>query len=103
PLNGEIQANLINSGNQDKPAVAMSLTGAFVVTWASGNDQDGDKKGIYAQRFDSSGTAQSGEFLVNTSTTDSQDALTVAMGSDGSFTVAWASNNQDGSGKGIYS
>src|SRR5206468_3771211 len=48
------------------------------------------------------GAAQSGEFLVNTTTTDNQDVPTVAVGADGSFVIAWASTNQDGSGKGIY-
>jgi Cadherin-like/Bacterial cadherin-like domain len=101
-LTGEIQANVSNSGNQDRPAVSMAADGSFVVSWASGNDQDGDKHGIYTRRFDAAGNALSGEFLVNTTTSDDQNVPTVAAAPNGAFTVAWASNNQDGSGKGIY-
>ena len=48
-------------------------------------DQDGDKWGIYAQRFNASGVAQGGEFRVNTATSKEQQAPSVAMDADGDF------------------
>ncbi|HEV8291537.1 MAG TPA: DUF4347 domain-containing protein, partial [Tepidisphaeraceae bacterium] len=101
-VGGEFQANTTNSGNQDKPTVAMNESGAFVVAWASGNNQDGDKKGVFAQRYSSSGARIGGEFLVNVFTTGDQDRPSVSMNRAGGFVITWASNNQDGGGKGIY-
>lgn len=42
------------------------------------------------------------EFRVNTYTSNNQERSAVAIASDGSFVVAWASTGQDGSGGGIY-
>src|SRR5437660_390213 len=88
-LSADIQVNTTNSGNQDKPAIAMNAAGAFVITWASGNNQDGDKKGVFAQRYSSSGVAVGGEFLVNVFTVGDQDKPTVSMNSAGGFVIAW--------------
>ncbi|MFL5327544.1 MAG: DUF4347 domain-containing protein [Gemmataceae bacterium] len=101
-LGGEFQINTTNSGNQDKPTAAMDANGNFVVAWVSGNDQDGDKNGVYAQRFNAAGAALGTEFRVNTTTADSQDRPSIGMDNTGAFTIAWASNTQDGNGKGIY-
>ena len=68
----------------------MDDSGDFVVAWQS-KDQDGDKWGIYAQRFNASGAPQGGEFRVNTATSKEQQAPSVAMDADGDFVVAWQS------------
>ena len=47
-------------------------------------------------------TPVGGEFLVNTTTADSQTRASMAMDADGDFVVAWQSNLQDGSGNGIF-
>src|SRR5262249_55535081 len=57
----------------------------------------GDDHGIFAQRYSSSGSAQSGEFLVNTTTTGTQDSASVTMDNSGSFMVVWMSANTLGS------
>ena len=79
---------------QSAPAVAMDADGDFVVAWQS-EDQDGDKWGIYAQRYDAGGVAQGGEFRVNTITFKEQLAPAVAMDADGDFVVAWQSRDLD--------
>ena len=101
-LGPDVQVNTTASGNQDRPSIAMTPTGESVIAWVSGNNQDGDKNGVYGQRYDAAGAAQGGEFLVNTTTIDTQDWPSVGIDDAGRFTVAWASNNQDGSGKGVY-
>jgi len=58
--------------------------------------------GIYAQRFDSSGNAAGGEFVVNTTTSEDQKNSEIAALSDGGFVITWQSHNQDGSGDGVY-
>lgn len=78
-------------------AVAMDSQGNFVITWTSLN-QDGSREGIYAQRYNSAGVAQGGEFLVNSNTNDEQIWSSVAMDSLGNFVITWTSNNQDSAG-----
>ena len=101
PLGPDIQANTTVSANQDKPTVAMSASGAFVIAWAS-QDRDGDRKGVSAQRFAASGARLGGEFLVNTVTLDDQDVPSIGMSASGAFAIAWSSRGQDGSGKAVW-
>ncbi len=85
---------------QKNPAVTALAGGGFVVTWSSIN-QDGAGYGIYAQKFDASGTKVGSEFLVNTTTHGHQDISDVLGLADGGFMVAWGSE-QDGSQYGTY-
>lgn len=98
-LKSEFPVNTTTLNEQTAPAVAMSANG-FVVAWQS-LTQDGDGYGIYAQRYDATGTALGGEFPVNTTTASEQTAPAVAMNT-GSFTIAWESLGQDGNLKGIF-
>jgi len=95
------QVNTTAAGGQSLPRVAMNSSGQFVFSWDSIN-QDGDGKGIYAQRYAADGSAQGGEFQVNTYTTGAQSSSSVALAADGRFVVSWSSSNQDGSDYGIY-
>ncbi len=97
----QFPVNTYTTGNQLAPAVAMDAAGDFVITWESAS-QDGSGYGIYAQRYNSSGTSQGSEFPVNTYTTGNQARPVVAMDAVGDFVVAWTSTGQDGSGYGVY-
>jgi hypothetical protein len=97
----EFRVNTYTTSNQLNPSIAMDSDGNFIVVWDS-SWQDGSLNGIYGQRYNSSGTAQGGEFRVNTYTSNLQSIPSVAMDSDGDFVVVWGSNSQDGSGYGIY-
>jgi hypothetical protein len=97
----EFQVNTYTINDQNRPSVAMDNNGNFVVAWHS-YGQDGNDVGIYAQRYDNSGTAQGSEFQVNTYTTSTQAFPSVAMDSDGDFDITWSSNDQDGNASGIY-
>ncbi len=79
----------------------MSSDGGFVVVWDS-DGQDGDFSGVYARRYDASGSALGDEFLVNTHTAGFQGLPSVGMAPDGRFVVAWTSWDQDGDGYGVY-
>jgi hypothetical protein len=115
-LGSEFRVNTFTSGNQGAffttnqaashvgPAVAMDATGDFVVAWQS-YAEDGNKYGIYAQRYASTGSAQGSEFRVNSHTSGEQIAPAVAMDAAGDFVIAWQSYDagiQDGSRYGIY-
>ncbi|WP_375471014.1 beta strand repeat-containing protein [uncultured Nostoc sp.] len=97
----EFQVNTHTDGNQYNPTVAMDADGDFIISWTS-DSQDGSSSGIYAQRYNSAGVAQGGEFLVNTYTNNNQANPTVAMDATGDFVISWQSYGQDKSGEGIY-
>jgi hypothetical protein len=104
PQGFEFQVNTYTTSYQNSPAVAMDAAGDFVVTWMS-YGQDGDRWGIYAQRYDKTGAPQGSEFQVNTTTTGDQYYPAVAMDAAGDFVVAWSYLNTKGEifvGRGIY-
>jgi len=70
PLGGEQRVNISTSNQQDLPSVAV-YDGGFVAAWAS-YYQDGSGWGIYAQRYDNTGTTVGTEFRVNTTTSGEQ-------------------------------
>ncbi|HMX16318.1 MAG TPA: Calx-beta domain-containing protein, partial [Rhodocyclaceae bacterium] len=92
--------------NSQRNAKVTGLNdGGFLVTWESeqdGGSGSGGTRGIYAKRYNSSGTAVSSEFRVNTTTADKQETPAVVWLPDGGYVIAWSSNLQDGSGTGIY-
>ena len=65
----------------------MDGSGNFVVAWQS-DGQDGSGNGIYAQRYDSSGSAVGSEFLVNTYTTSAQGDPSSTMDGTGLITTS---------------
>jgi hypothetical protein len=64
--------------------------------------QDGSGSGIFAQRYDATGVPQGTEFQVNTFTSSDQIYPSVAVDASNNFVVVWRSQNQDGSGQGVY-
>ena len=101
PAGSEFQINSETSNNQAYPAVAMDLLGNFVVVWES-DGQDGDRTGVFGQRYDSTGAPLGTEFQVNTYTTGVQFRPAVAMTALGDFVVVWDSEFGDGSLDGIF-
>lgn len=108
PLGGEFAINASTTGYQDRVQVGSNSAGNFVVAWTEFVDYDASYE-VRARRFNSSGTPQGGDILVNTYTTGSQGASPVAMDSAGNFVVVWSSAPdfltsqppQDGDGAGI--
>ena len=97
---GEFRVNTYTTGYQAAPSVAMAEGGSFVVVWAS--DQDGSESGVFGQRFAAGGVPLGPEFRVNTVTTDNQQQPRVATDANGNFVVVWTSEDQDGSGAGVF-
>ncbi len=87
---GEARVNVTTSGNQRAPSIAMSEDGKYVVTWQS---SDGSGDGIWARVYDSTGSAITSEFRVNSATASTQQNATSAMDADGDFVVVWADSN----------
>jgi len=103
PVGPEFRVNTYTTADQIVPDAAADSLGNFVIVWQSEN-QDGDDRGIYGQRYTSGGLPSGSEFRVNTYTTGGQTVPDVAKDSSGSgnFVVVWASAGQDGSSVGVF-
>ncbi len=97
----EFLVNTTTANDQANPSIAALNDGGYVVVWDS-NGQDGSNQGVFAQRYDASGTAIGGEIQVNTETANAQDDAMVVALADGGFAVVWTSMNQDGNNAGIF-
>jgi cysteine-rich repeat protein len=97
PLSAEFQVNTVSAGKQERPRVAAAPDGSFVVVWQG---EDSDNKGIFGIRLDMDGSPLGGEFVVNATEFGKQERPTVEVAGDGSFVVAWQSEDSDG--KGIF-
>jgi len=93
PAGGEERVNETAANTQDDPAAAALAGGGHVVVWSSAG-QDGSSRGVYAQRYDASGTPQ-GEVRVNTTTSEDQYDAAVAGLTGGGYVVTWTSFRQD--------
>jgi hypothetical protein len=89
------------------PRIAALSGSSFVVVW-NGDDQ-GDQFGIFAQRYDASSAELGSELVelgselhVNGYTPGRQNHPAVAASPNGSFTIVWQSQDQDGDGLGIF-
>ena len=103
----EFRVNTYTTNNQAAPSVVMDNNGNFVVSWAS-NYQDGSgSAGVYAQRYNSDGSTNGSEFIVNTYTTGTQGSPSMGIDDSGNFVTTWVSGlspgvGQDGDAFGIY-
>lgn len=101
PVGPQVQVDTYTQNNQENPATAMNMSGDYVTVWTS-LGQDGDMGGIYGQRFNASGGRVGSEFRVNTTTTNDQSGVQVAIDAAGDFVVTWNSFFQDGDLFGVY-
>jgi len=100
-LGSEFQINTFTTGDQLDPAVGAHPAGGFVVAWDS-SLQDGNRFGIFAQRYGSTGAPLGTEFQVNTYTTGSQLFPAVTVDSSGRFVIVWQGSDEDGNSDGIF-
>jgi hypothetical protein len=96
----EFFVNTFVTGDQTYPTLGVDADGDFVVAWES-RVQEAGTAGIFARRYDSTGTATGGEIQVSTYVTGDQERPAIAIDRDGDFVVAWASP-QDGNSLGIF-
>ncbi|MBI5577460.1 MAG: hypothetical protein HY896_14000 [Deltaproteobacteria bacterium] len=101
PAGSEFRVNSTTFADQMAPSAATLDGGGFVIAWMSW-PQDGSVNGIFARRYDSSGTALGNDFQVNTYWQNQQMQPDVAALDSGGFVVTWNSVGQDGSGYGVY-
>ncbi|MBK8505292.1 MAG: hypothetical protein IPL46_25695 [Saprospiraceae bacterium] len=102
-LGGAFLVNSYTTSAQANPDVALDADGDFTVVWQS-YGQDGNKNGVYGQRYSRDGNVLGEEFQIHRFTTEGQSFPSVTIDSDGDFLVSWVSFNQEGvnSGYGVY-
>ncbi|MGB5636682.1 MAG: hypothetical protein WBM86_28425 [Waterburya sp.] len=106
PEGNEFQVNTYTTNSQGFPSVAADGDGDFIITWSS-DGQDGDDRGVFAQRYNADGTPNGSEFQVNTNagnaTTSSPFSSAVAVDDDGNFAIVWSTSRpQAGGGSGVF-
>ena len=97
----EFRVNEFTAGDQARPALGADARGAFVVAWQSAG-QDGSLGGIFARRFDASGSPIGSEFPVNSTTAADQVEPAVAVDPRANFVDTWTSAAQDGDANGVF-
>ena len=101
PFGAEFRVNAYTTGPQAFPSIGLAdALGCFMVAWTS---DDGSGTGIFGQTYVLGNPATEPQYRVNTYTTGNQTRPIVAPNSGiGTFVIAWESQDQDGSGYGIY-
>ncbi len=84
----EVRVNQYSDRSQTLPDIAVLADGRYVITWQS-DGQDGSDDGIYGRIYAANGTAQGGEFRINTTTALDQSQSFVSATPDGGFVVGW--------------
>jgi len=99
-LSDEFQVNsFTNTGRWSAPSAAMDRSGNVAIAWAGTTAEQQDFGRIYTRLFDRTGEPMDTEFRVDTTNWDTDAAPSVAMDSDGNFTVIWNSDDMtDGPG-----
>ncbi len=101
PLTGDIQVNTYSKNDQMHPKIAMEKNGSFVIVWTS-YGQDGDKTGVFAQRFDRDANKLGKEFQANSSSLGWQEWPDIAMDDSGNFIIGWHSFQYEDGSYNIY-
>ncbi len=87
--------------NQGRPCIATNGKGEYLAIWES-QGQDGDCYGVFGQCCTGEGELHGGPLALNTCVAGRQWYPDVAMSPDGDYVVVWISQDQDGSGYGIF-
>jgi hypothetical protein len=100
----EFSINSTTAYSQSRPVVKYFYDGRFIVIWESWRQDitTVGGYGVFGRIFNNNGTPVSGEFQINTVTTDYQWYGDIEIFNDNSFVVVWCSWEQDGHDGGIY-
>ena len=87
----EMLAATAIAGNQQQASISLLSDGRYVLIWSDGSAQGADTSsyGIKGQIVDVNGIRIGGEFLINSTTLNSQDSAVVTGLASGGFIVSW--------------
>jgi hypothetical protein len=100
-LGADFQVNTFTLGDQGYPSICSDAANNQVVVWESA-EQDGDGRGIFAQRYSADGNPAGAPFQVNTHTVSDQQFPGLFCRPSGEFVVVWESEGQDGNRLGAF-
>ena len=92
----EFLVNTTTENYQHSPVIEGLPNGRFVATWVDYSQSGGDTSdgAIRAQIFNADGSKFGDEFLVNTTTANSQTEPTITALATGDFVIAWTDGSQ---------
>ena len=100
PFGSEFRVNAYTTGAQASPTIGIDGAGCFFIAWTS---DDGSGTGIFGQSYIFGDPTTEPQYRVNTYTTGNQTSPVASSNGDtGTFVIAWESQDQDGSGYGIF-
>lgn len=102
PRTDPFLVNALRDGPQQWPQVAIADANEFTVVWQHEHDDPNLATDIFARTFDLDGQPVDEETKLNGYVAGKQRYPEVAMSPDGSLVAAWESDEQDGSGYGIF-
>ena len=82
-----VVVNSVTNGIQAESSVAVASDGSFLVVWSGRGN--GDRTGIFGQRFGADGDPDGEQFRINTERRGTQSQPAVAIAGDGSAVVVW--------------
>ncbi|MBL96165.1 MAG: hypothetical protein CMF70_12780, partial [Magnetovibrio sp.] len=98
-IGDEFRVNTTTYHHQQNPDVTALADGGYVVTWESRYQDHSSSWGIYGQRYDATGSATGGEFLINNEhVSGDQNNPSVSALDDGGFVVTWQSSSGETGG-----
>jgi flagellin-like hook-associated protein FlgL len=101
-VGGEFRVNDTVTGSQSNPTITSLPTGGYVISWQSENVDSSGQAAMY-KVYDSEGNELTSERIANQYESNNQVHSCVTSLASGGFLTTWTSENQDGSGYGIYS
>jgi len=94
-VTGDVMVNSSTNCYQNSPVIATLLNGNVVVAYSSLNQvAPGSMMDVYFQMFSASGNKIGGETLVNQFTPKNQRSPAIAALANGSFAIAWVSEQE---------
>jgi len=90
-LGSELHINVLTSGDQRAPSVAMADDGSFTVTWLDYNrvNEPSAPLLVYARSFDRDGVPRGDQFMVSTVTASVHSNSQISMDRTGYFLITW--------------
>jgi hypothetical protein len=95
-----VHVNTTTKDDQSEPSIAMA-PGGFLIAWTSAGGQDGDGKGVFAQRFAADGSKIGPETALASWRSGDQSLPAVSIAPSGHGLVVWQSMGRDGEGLGV--
>jgi hypothetical protein len=97
----DITVNSVSSGQQYDPAVEVTQSGNFVVTWEDDQDENGSYQ-ILARGFKANGTELFHDITVNSVSSGQQRNPDIAIDMNGNFAVVWEDDQDNNNYYNIY-